>query len=270
MKKKNLLIGLILGLGLFFLGPKQIKAADEGSGSCNVFFTQASFNNPRCVDNNSPVHITVSNIIWEGEPYTGRIWVETMSGGTVGTFEQAVNGTASFDYDFIFGDDGHLNDYLFTSTVKYAQPLKKMVDLCGNTNKVLISQECTEEEREVWLDKPFDLCKQIPDGEAQAKCTTCFNQNGVWTAIGCIDTSSTEGIVSKLMKVGMSIAGGIALLMILASAFLFATSAGETKRTSEAKEILTSAIIGLIFIIFSVTILQFIGVNILRIPGFGE
>ncbi|MFH1959358.1 MAG: hypothetical protein ABIJ22_03465, partial [Patescibacteria group bacterium] len=93
--------------------------------------------------------------------------------------------------------------------------------------------------------------------------------DGIWTAIGCIDTSSTQGIVGKLMTVGIGIAGGIALLMILASAFLFATSEGEPKRTSEAKEILTSAIVGLLFIIFSVTILQFIGVNILKIPEFG-
>lgn len=119
---------------------------------------------------------------------------------------------------------------------------------------------------------PFELCRQIPDSqvEAKGKCEICLGNDGVWTAIGCVDTSSTEGIVGKLMTVGMNIAGGIALLMILAAAFMFSTSEGEPKRTSEAKEILTSAIIGLIFIIFSVTILQFIGVNILHIPGFGE
>lgn len=124
--------------------------------------------------------------------------------------------------------------------------------------------------------EPYEVCKQIPEGTAErTQCETCIDQDGddepdaMWTAIGCIDTTTTEGIVGKLMTVGIGIAGGIALLMILAAAFLFATSEGEPKRTSEAKEILTSAIIGLIFIIFSVTILQFIGVNILKIPEFG-
>ncbi|MBU1885496.1 pilin [Patescibacteria group bacterium] len=138
------------------------------------------------------------------------------------------------------------------------------------------------------ISEPYEICNQIPETEKNAdgtitnneqydQCLECFNQDadgdgkgdGIWTAIGCIDTSSTQGIVGKLMTVGIGIAGGIALLMILASAFLFATSEGEPKRTSEAKEILTSAIVGLLFIIFSVTILQFIGVNILKIPEFG-
>ena len=42
------------------------------------------------------------------------------------------------------------------------------------------------------------------------------------------------------------------------------------KGIKEAKEMITSAIVGSLFIIFSITILQFIGVSILHIPGFGE
>lgn len=119
-------------------------------------------------------------------------------------------------------------------------------------------------------DEPWALCEQIPESsDGRSKCETCLDKEGIWTAIGCIPTDSTDGIVGELMSIGLSIAGGIALLMILAAAFLFATSEGEPKRTGEAKEILTSAIVGLIFIIFSVTILEFIGVNILQIPGFG-
>jgi len=38
----------------------------------------------------------------------------------------------------------------------------------------------------------------------------------------------------------------------------------------DARDQLISAIIGLIFIIFSLVILQIIGVDILRIPGFGN
>jgi hypothetical protein len=92
---------------------------------------------------------------------------------------------------------------------------------------------------------------------------------GIYTSLGCIGASS-ETIVTQLVRIGLGIAGGVALLMILAGAFIFSTSQGEPKKASEAKELITSAVLGLIFIIFSVTILQFIGVTILRIPGFGQ
>ena len=51
---------------------------------------------------------------------------------------------------------------------------------------------------------------------------------------------------------------------------MFTTSQGDPKRASEARELITSAVLGLVFIIFSVTLLQFIGVTVLHIPGFGE
>jgi len=91
---------------------------------------------------------------------------------------------------------------------------------------------------------------------------------GIYTAIGCIGADS-ESIVTRLVRIGLGIAGGVALLMILAAAFMFSTSQGDPKKAGEAKELITSAVLGLIFIIFSVTLLQFIGVTVLQIPGFG-
>lgn len=123
----------------------------------------------------------------------------------------------------------------------------------------------------------FDLCKQIPDPTQQAACRSCNTSYGgtvdtpkaIWTSVGCIPTSS-NAIVAALVKLGLGIAGTVALLMILAGAFMLSTSQGDTKRVSEARELITSAIIGLVFIIFSVSLLQFIGVNIFQIPGFGK
>jgi hypothetical protein len=46
-------------------------------------------------------------------------------------------------------------------------------------------------------------------------------------------------------------------------------SQGNPEQVKGAREQLTAAIIGLLFIIFSLVILQIIGVNILKIPGFG-
>ncbi len=63
--------------------------------------------------------------------------------------------------------------------------------------------------------------------------------------------------------------GGVALLTFLAAGFIFSTSQGDPKAYGKAKEMMTAAIVGILFVIFSITILQFIGYEILKIPGFG-
>jgi hypothetical protein len=120
-----------------------------------------------------------------------------------------------------------------------------------------------------------NLCDQVPktlnndNNPAYNACNECFEANGVWTALGCIKTTK-EGIIGHIVIVALGIAGGIGLLMIIASGAMFALSGNDPKKVTDAKELLSSVIIGLIFIIFSVTILEFIGVGILGIPGFGR
>lgn len=117
----------------------------------------------------------------------------------------------------------------------------------------------------------FSLCNQIPDSEPDLfeRCRKCFAAGGVWTAVGCIP-SDPESIIHTIIRIGLMLGGGIVLVMILVGAFMLSVSKGDPKKTQEAKELITSAIVGLLFIIFSVTILQFIGVSVIRIPGFGE
>lgn len=132
----------------------------------------------------------------------------------------------------------------------------------------------------------FDLCEQIgKDNPAYNKCIRCVNGDdvagtgvpdsspevpeGIWTAVGCIK-NNPQTIVEVVIKIGLGVAGGVALLMILAAGFSLSTSQGDAKKTAEAKEMITSAVIGIIFIVMSITILEFIGVKIFHIPGFGE
>lgn len=117
----------------------------------------------------------------------------------------------------------------------------------------------------------FEVCNQIPEnfnGGMRDTCIECQENEGIWTAIGCIE-AQPQSIVATVVRIGLGLAGGVAILMILAAAFLFSTSQGDPKRTTQARDLITSAVIGLLFIIFSVTILQFIGVSILQIPDFG-
>lgn len=92
---------------------------------------------------------------------------------------------------------------------------------------------------------------------------------GVYTAIGCVPTQPQD-FIPAVIKFVTLIAGGIALLLMAIGAIRMITSAGNAEALKAAQEQFTSAIIGLLFIIFSVLLLQIIGVDILNIPGFGK
>ncbi|MEP7167347.1 MAG: hypothetical protein ABI758_05180 [Candidatus Woesebacteria bacterium] len=122
----------------------------------------------------------------------------------------------------------------------------------------------------------FILCNQAAPPD-QVECRKCIgggdtitdpNSQGYWTAFGCVKTSA-EGIVTSFLRIGLGIAGGFVLLSILYGAFLLTTSSGDPTRVKEGQEMVTAAVMGLFFVIFSIIILQFIGVTLLHIPGFG-
>jgi hypothetical protein len=87
------------------------------------------------------------------------------------------------------------------------------------------------------------------------------------TAIGNIETSST-GFMQAIMSFVLSISGGIAVLLIIISGYRMIISQGNPENLKNARDQLTAAIVGLLFVIFSLVILQVIGVNILGLPGF--
>ncbi|MFH1832783.1 MAG: hypothetical protein ABH816_01265 [Candidatus Levyibacteriota bacterium] len=96
--------------------------------------------------------------------------------------------------------------------------------------------------------------------------TTCAKIN---TGIGDIQTNPAE-FVKSLFGIILSLAGGIALILIIISGYKLMVSQGNPEKVKEAQESLTSAIVGLLFIIFSLVILQIIGVDFLKIPGFSN
>jgi hypothetical protein len=118
----------------------------------------------------------------------------------------------------------------------------------GNANTPLTSTE--------------NLCAQT--GSLSGLCQTC---NGIWTAIGCIPATEA-GIATAGLRLGLGIGGGAALLLILIGSFFITTSRGQPDRLQSGRDLITSAIIGLLLVIFSVVGLQFLGVTILQIPGF--
>ena len=105
----------------------------------------------------------------------------------------------------------------------------------------------------------IDKCSPVNNNDLYFVCNT---------AIGPISTNPTE-FIKRIFSFILGIAGGIALLLIIFSGYKFMTSQGNPEKIQGARETMTSAIVGLLFIIFSMLILQLIGVDILKIPGFG-
>ncbi|MBI2611628.1 hypothetical protein HYW54_02660 [Candidatus Gottesmanbacteria bacterium] len=130
------------------------------------------------------------------------------------------------------------------------------------------------------------LCEQVGRsskiGEPPTDCEKCvvpyptapylsddIKYKGIWTAVGCVPTDVPNILKKFVWPFGLGMAGGVAFLYFLYGAFLILTSMGNPERINNGKEIMISSISGLLLIIFSIFILQVIGVQILRIPGFG-
>lgn len=124
-------------------------------------------------------------------------------------------------------------------------------------------------------DSDKDMQKDKSAGEFIPPCAEgALNTDGtcekVSTGLGIDINVSPEGFVKSFFGILLSISGGIALFLIIISGYKLVASRGNPEKITEAKDRLTSAIIGLLFIIFSLVILQIIGVDILDIPGFSS
>jgi len=101
-------------------------------------------------------------------------------------------------------------------------------------------------------------------------CTTNDGKEGIETALGCIPTD-VSGFVETLLSIFLGVAGGIAFLMMIFGTFKIIGSSGDPDALQEGRSIITAAITGLLLILFSVFILNLIGIKILQlpIPGIG-
>lgn len=92
----------------------------------------------------------------------------------------------------------------------------------------------------------------------------CKN-NSYNTTAGAVNMSSGQSSVATLFRLFLGISGGIALILIIYSGYRKSISGGNAEKNQAAKETLASAVLGQLFIIFSITILQIIDVDILGI-----
>ena len=90
------------------------------------------------------------------------------------------------------------------------------------------------------------------------------------TAIGCLNVlSGQDQFLGAILKWAVGIGGGIAFLLIVYAGFMIMSAAGSPDRLKAGQELLTSALSGLILLVFSLFILKFIGIDILGLGDFG-
>lgn len=101
-----------------------------------------------------------------------------------------------------------------------------------------------------------------------ASCTNCFTNGGVWSGIGCVYVLDFRRfIMENIFKLAVGFAGLVALGCIIYAAFLMQTASNDPEKIKKSQDLITSCIMGLMLIIFSIFILRVIGVDILRLPG---
>jgi len=132
---------------------------------------------------------------------------------------------------------------------------------------------CTGETPEPIPENPElrKICESIPSSQASRQiCEDCVEDGDkAYTALGCLSTDIPTFFKENLFTFGLGLAGGIAFLLMLWGGFNILISQGDAHKIQEGREIIFSAGIGLVFIIFAIVILQIIGRDILGLPFIG-
>lgn len=98
-----------------------------------------------------------------------------------------------------------------------------------------------------------------------------------FTMLGCISAGTNVGFndqkgapsfVQAMLNVVFSLSGGIAFLYLMYGGFVVLTSQADPEKLNYGRRLVYGSIVGLIFTLGSVFLVNLIGAGILRIPGF--
>lgn len=143
------------------------------------------------------------------------------------------------------------------------------VDNCGYTNEFCCSgNTCDISTLNCIITATGPVCTVPPPAAGTFTGFCPGGTTGIQTALGCLDIRGKETI-SQILGWGVIVGGGIAFLLIVYAGFQMATAAGDPKRVKASQELLTAALGGLVLIVLSVVLLNFIGVRVLGLDLFG-
>jgi hypothetical protein len=179
-----------------------------------------------------------------------------------------------------FGAFGTGNNFSWTSELPTGQYSIFVYPKAGENPVAICSADFTVDDKvqsgNAATQDQIDFKSIACDPKATGAENRCANSSGEYcdaekkllrTAIGCVPVDPGL-LVAGAMKYITGFAGGAALLMMIFGAFQMMTSGGNAEGLKKGREQFVSAIIGLLFVIFSVLLLQIIGVDLLGLPGF--
>lgn len=102
----------------------------------------------------------------------------------------------------------------------------------------------------------------VPDPNDPTK--TIMKPTDCPTAIGDIPTD-IQGFAARILEIAIGLAGGLALILMVIGSVRVLTSSGDQQKLAAGRDMIVAAVAGLLFLIFSVLILRFIGIQILNL-----
>lgn len=94
---------------------------------------------------------------------------------------------------------------------------------------------------------------------ADAKSDLCAGANAATGATGCGDTSATiSKTLKNIVNLFSSIIGIVAVIMIMLGGFRYVTAGGESGKVSSAKTTIVYAIVGLVIVALSQSLVHFV------------
>ena len=97
-----------------------------------------------------------------------------------------------------------------------------------------------------------------------------------YTMLGCIQTDlgsftkegAASSVIQTLLNMIFAFGGGLAFLFLIYGSFLILTSQAEPEKLNHGKRVVYGAIIGIVFALFSVFLVNFLASGVLKLPGF--
>lgn len=107
----------------------------------------------------------------------------------------------------------------------------------------------------------------IPTNIGSAFFPQTCGDGALKTALGCLPYERVA-FISAILGFLVGISGAIALVTMLIATIQIMTASGDTKKIQAGRDLFSSAVAGLLFLIFSVSLLRLIAGDIIKLPGF--
>lgn len=114
------------------------------------------------------------------------------------------------------------------------------------------------------IDETTNLPKYTPSVGRQFTLFGCIKTDA---GVGFSDSKGAPSFVQAMLNVVFSLAGGAAFLYLMYGGFIILTSRADPEKLSYGRRLVYGAIVGLLFTLGSVFIVNLIGSGILHIPG---